>query len=67
MTNNRNYYLSSNYATTIPSREEFHKFANNTISLSDFETYHTNGIQIEKVDSAIKWTIKNTNKAKRKY
>lgn len=62
MTNNRNYYTSSNYATTIPSREEFHRYASNTISISDFETGHTSGIQVEKVVSSIIWTIKNDKK-----
>lgn len=59
MTNNRNYYTSSNYATTIPSRDEFHRFASNLITLSDFDIDHTNKVQIDKVDNAIKWTIKH--------
>lgn len=64
MTNNRNYYTSSNYANTIPTREEFHRYAENTISDSDFNTDHTNGFQIEKVASAIRWTVKNSNQSK---
>lgn len=59
---NKNYYTSSNYTTTIPTREEFYRFAGNIISDSDFNTDHSNGIQVEKVDGAIKWTIKNTKK-----
>lgn len=60
MTNNRNYYTtSSNYASTIPSRDEFHKYASNLITISDFETDHTNELQISKVDTALRWTIKN--------
>ena len=59
---NRNYYTSSNYATTIPSREIFHRYASNVITISDFETYHSNGIQTEKVSMSINWTIKNASK-----
>jgi hypothetical protein len=66
MANNKNYYTSSNYATLKPilTREEFHRYVGNTISDSDFNTDHTNGFQIEKVASAIKWTIKNSTQSK---
>lgn len=58
----KNYYTSSNYAATIPTREEFHQFASNIISIADFDTDHSNGLQTGKVDSAIKWTIKHNKK-----
>lgn len=61
MTNNRNYYTtSSNYSsTTIPSREEFQRFASNELCEGDFCTNHPSGYQINKVASAIKWTYAN--------
>lgn len=45
---------------TIPTREEFHRYASNTLTESDFCTdYHgIPGIQINRVDSAIRWTMK---------
>lgn len=68
MTNNRNYYTtSSNYANTIPTREEFHRYTSNAISVSDFHTDHTNEIQIDKVDYALKWTVKNDKKKNQDY
>ena len=59
---NRNYYTSSNYVSTAPTREEFHRYASNIININDFETDHSNGIQIEKVAISINWTIKNDKK-----
>lgn len=59
---NRNYYLSSNYAGKIPTREEFHTYASNLISEGDFCTNYSSGYQIDKVASAIKWTRKNCRK-----
>ena len=58
----RNYYTSSNYVNTIPTREEFHRYASNVISIGDFDTDHSNGRQAEKVDDAIKWTVKHSKK-----
>ena len=62
MTATKNYYTSSNYETIkpIPSREEFHKFASNLISIGDFDTDHSNGVQVQKAGDAIDWTIKKT-------
>ena len=61
---NKNYYTSSNYATInpIPTRDEFHKYTSNLISISDFETDHSNGIQVEKVLSSINWAKKLSRK-----
>lgn len=56
---NKNYYTSSNYAITIPTREEFHKFTSNELSLGDFCTNHPSGYQIERVSQSIRWTITN--------
>lgn len=60
----KNYYTSSNYMglTNIPSKEDFSKYASNLVTLSDFETDHSNCQQIEKVANAINWTIKNNKK-----
>jgi len=58
---NKNYYTLSNYETinTLPSRDEFHKFASNELSLGDFCTNHPSGYQIARVDQSIRWTIAN--------
>ena len=66
MTVTKNYYTSSNYETIkpIPSCEEFHRYASNLITIGDFDTDHSNGIQAQKVGNAIDWTIKKAkNKA----
>ena len=65
MTNTRNYYTSSNYANTIPIREEFHRYASNVLSIGDFDTNYTNGYQIDKVDAAIQWTISSKVKIRK--
>ena len=43
----------------IPSREEFHRYASNELSLGDFCTNYSSGYQIDKVAKAIRWTIAN--------
>lgn len=54
MTNNR---------LSIPSREEFHKYASNLLSISDFDTEHHayDGYQINRVVSALNWSRDNHN------
>lgn len=48
---------------TIPTREEFHRYAQDVLNINDFCTdypcesyYHVN-----KIASSIRWTIKNRN------
>lgn len=62
MTVTKNYYTSSNYETIkpMPTREELHRYASNLISIGDFDTDHSNGIQVQKAGDAIDWTIKKT-------
>lgn len=64
----KNYYTSSNYTglTSIPTKEEFNMYASNLITLSDFDTDHSNCQQVEKVANAIDWTIKNSKKKGKK-
>ena len=64
---NRNYYTSSNYATPIPTREEFHRFASNELSEGDFCTNYSSGYQVNKVASAIAWTYSNEKKRNNNY
>lgn len=53
-------YTQKHNTLHIPTREEFHRYASNTLTESDFCTdYHgIPGIQINRVDSAIRWTMK---------
>lgn len=48
----------------IPSREEFHRYASNSITEHDFCTDYPgyDGYQIDKVASSIRWTLKNKRK-----
>lgn len=55
----KNIKANKHKTLTIPSREEFHKYASNIISIDDFSNRYPTGYQIDKVDRAIKWTIKN--------
>ncbi|MSA02172.1 hypothetical protein GKG47_08975 [Lactonifactor sp. BIOML-A3] len=45
----------------IPSREEFHRYASNLISVGDYCTdyFPYQGRQSQKVESALQWTRKN--------
>lgn len=64
---NKNYYLSSNYVSSnIPTREEFHRFASNELSLGDFCTNYSSGYQVNRVFKAIKWTYENNRGRKKK-
>lgn len=67
MRKTRNYYTSSNYANSIPAREEFHKYASNEISEGDFCTNYSSGYQINKVANAISWTYSNEKKRNNTY
>lgn len=64
----KNYYTPNNYMglTNIPSKEKFSRYASNLITLSDFDTYHTNCCQVAKVASAIDWTFKHCKKGIKK-
>lgn len=42
----------------IPTREEFHRFASNTLSESDFCTQYPSTEQINKVADALNWSYK---------
>lgn len=57
-------YTQKHNTLHIPTREEFHRYASNTLSEEDFCTdYHGyTGYQINKVASAIRWTKNNTRK-----
>lgn len=53
----------------IPSREEFHRYASNLLSNSDFNTDYFSDpeFQINRVASALNWTKKNANSRTYKY
>lgn len=46
----------------IPSREEFHRYASNLLSNSDFNTDYFSDpyFQTNRVASALNWTVKNS-------
>lgn len=53
----------------IPSREEFHRYASNLLSNSDFNTDYFSDpeFQINRVASALNWTRKNANSKNYNY
>lgn len=56
---NTENYTKKHNTLHIPSREEFHRYASNTLSEADFCTDYPGreGCQINKTSSAIRWTI----------
>lgn len=55
---NRENYTKKHNTLHIPSREEFHRYASNTLSEADFCTDYPGreGCQINKTSSALRWT-----------
>lgn len=47
----------------IPSREEFHRYASNLLTNTDFDTqrHAYDGFQISRTASALNWTLRNHN------
>lgn len=64
MTKNRNYYTTPSSKLRIPTREEFHRYTSNELSIGDFCTNYSSGYQISRVANAINWTIRNEKKRK---
>lgn len=56
---NRENYTKKHNTLHIPTREEFHRYASNTLSESDFCTDYPGlpSYQVNKTASAIRWTI----------
>ena len=56
-------YTQKHNTLHIPTREEFHRYASNTLSKEDFCTDYPGytGYQINKVVSAIRWTVSRKN------
>lgn len=52
-------YTNKSSNLKIPTREEFHRYASNELSLGDFCTNYSSGYQIDRVAQAIRWTIAN--------
>ncbi len=63
----KNYYTGGTFPA-IPSREEFHRYCSNNLSLYDFETDYPPfpGQSINKTVTAIGWTIANERAGKNK-
>ena len=57
-------YTQKHNTLHIPTREEFHRYASNTLSEEDFCTDYPGhaGYQIDKVASSIRWTKSNARK-----
>lgn len=61
MTETRLHYTTpGNHNLKIPSREEFHRYASNVLSESDFCTYYPTGYTANKIASSLRWTIDNS-------
>ena len=56
-------YTQKHNTLHIPTREEFHRYASNTLSEADFCTDHPGdaGYQVNKVASSIRWTVSRKN------
>lgn len=63
MTETQTHYTTpGNHNLRIPSREEFHRYSIQKLSVSDFCTETPNEYLINKITSSIRWTIRNVRK-----
>lgn len=66
MTETRLHYTTpGNHNLKIPSREEFHRYASNVLSESDFCAYYPTGYTANKIASSLRWTIDNSKQKNR--
>ena len=57
MTETQSYYTTpGNHNLKIPSRQEFHRYATNLLSESDFCTDYPSEHTINKIASSLRWT-----------
>ena len=64
----KNYYTGGTFPA-IPSREEFHRYTSNVLSLHDFETDYPTfpSHNIDAAESSIGWTKSNNKNKGHKY
>lgn len=64
----KNYYTGGTFPA-VPTREEFHRYASNIISINDFGTDYPTfpGYNIDLAASSIKWTKNNDKAPKSRY
>ena len=64
MTETHTHYTTpGNHNLRIPSREEFHRYASDTLSEADFCTDYPTEYAINKIASSLRWTkINSLNK-----
>lgn len=64
----KNYYTGGTFPA-IPSRDEFHHYTSNNLTLHDFETDYPPfpGHNVNAVGSAIKWTFGNNKNKGHRY
>lgn len=61
------HYENNHSTLHIPSRDEFHRFASNLLSESDFCTDYPSRIQVERTANAISWTYSNKKRRTNRY
>ena len=64
MTETHTHYTTpGNHNLRIPSREEFHRYASDTLSEADFCTDYPTEYTVNKIASSLRWTkINSPNK-----
>ena len=64
MTETQSHYTTpGNHNLKTPSREEFHRYASDTLSEADFCTDYPTGYTVSKIASSLRWTkINSLNK-----
>lgn len=61
MTETQSHYTTpGNHNLRIPSREEFHRYASDTLSEADFCTDYPTDYTVDKISSSLRWTINNS-------
>lgn len=56
------YIVPGSHNLQIPAEGEFHRYASNRITISDFDMSHSNELAVNKVAAAIRWTLNNEKK-----
>ena len=62
MTETQSKYITpGSHNMSIPTREEFHRYASDILSKESFNTQYPNGHVIENIARSLRWTTSHTS------
>ena len=56
------YIIPGSHNLKIPTKNEFHRFAIEKLTVDDFCTEYPNGYLVNKIASSIRWTLSHVRK-----